>query len=277
MDETTISGMPRGLALLWGVGRAPTRGPKPGLSIEQVVEAAMAIADEDGLAQVSMARVAERLGFTTMSLYRYVEAKDDLLTLMFDAGTGPPPRLPGLGRDWRRDLERWARKLRERYQRHPWVLTIPISGPIMTPNQFGWLEAGLRAFDATGLDDEEKANLVLLLSGFVRNEMLLVSDLDRAERRWAGGDAPPAPAYGEIALRLLDEQRYPSVVRALENGLFDGGEPYGEPEFAFGLARVLDGIGVLVDERAGAPRTARRTARATGRAARARRTPGTTG
>src|SRR3954462_15876956 len=83
--------LPRGVALAWGVAANPQRGPKRELSIERIVEAAVEIADAEGLAAVSMSSVATSLGFTTMSLYRYVSATEDLILLMQEYGTGLPP------------------------------------------------------------------------------------------------------------------------------------------------------------------------------------------
>jgi AcrR family transcriptional regulator len=76
--------LPRGIALAWGIAADPQRGPKRELSVEKIVDAAIEIADADGLGAVSMSSVANRLGYTTMSLYRYVSAKDDLIVLMND-------------------------------------------------------------------------------------------------------------------------------------------------------------------------------------------------
>ena len=83
--------LPRAIALAWGVAEQPVRGPKREMSIERIVEVAIELADADGLGAVSMSSVAGRLGYTTMSLYRYVSAKDDLLVLMTEEGVGPPP------------------------------------------------------------------------------------------------------------------------------------------------------------------------------------------
>ena len=87
----TESGLPPAVEQLWGL-RGPGRargGPKPALSLERIVAAAVELADAGGLAALSMSRLAEKLGFTTMSLYRYVASKDDLLVLVLDAALGP--------------------------------------------------------------------------------------------------------------------------------------------------------------------------------------------
>src|SRR6188508_1559790 len=99
-DEIPEIDLPRGVALAWGVAANPQRGPKRELSIERIVEAAVEIADAEGLAAVSMSSIAASLGFTTMSLYRYVSAKDDLIMLMQEYGTGLPPASIVEAPDW---------------------------------------------------------------------------------------------------------------------------------------------------------------------------------
>ena len=97
------------VALAWGRSDSARRGPKPSLSLEEIVATAVRIADEEGLEAVSMARVAKALGFTTMSLYRYVPSKADLLTHMQDAALGPLPEDRVRDVDWRAGLTEWTR------------------------------------------------------------------------------------------------------------------------------------------------------------------------
>src|SRR5689334_22149881 len=75
--------------LLWGPRERPSRGPKPGLTRDGIVRAAIGVADAEGLAAVSMQRVAAEVGFTTMALYRYVPGKNELVALMVDSAVGP--------------------------------------------------------------------------------------------------------------------------------------------------------------------------------------------
>src|SRR5215203_813827 len=84
-------GVPPAVELLWGRRDKGRRGgPKPALSLDKIVTAAVALADEGGIAALSMSRLADKLGFTTMSLYRHVASKDDLLLLALDAAMGYP-------------------------------------------------------------------------------------------------------------------------------------------------------------------------------------------
>ena len=91
MDHEHGAALPAAVAAAWGVRESPGKGPKPGLSLERIVQAAITIAARDGLGAVSMSRVAADLGASTMSLYRYVSAKDELVKLMVDAGQDPHP------------------------------------------------------------------------------------------------------------------------------------------------------------------------------------------
>jgi AcrR family transcriptional regulator len=141
----------RMLELLWGTVAPPTRGPKPALTLAKIVDTAVQIADTEGLAAVSMRRVAEELGFTTMSLYRYVSSKDDLLELMQDAAAAPPPGvdIDNMPDNWRDAAKWWASNNLMMFRRHPWFMDIPLSGPPMGPNQVRWMERLLRALEPT--------------------------------------------------------------------------------------------------------------------------------
>ena len=101
--------LPPGIAIAWGLERPSTRGAKAELSAARIVDAAIRLADKEGLAAVSMARVAKDLGFTSMSLYRHLRSKEELLVLMVDAAFGEPDlvhcgshSLPAAKPDWRR-------------------------------------------------------------------------------------------------------------------------------------------------------------------------------
>lgn len=237
----TESGLPPAIEQLWGL-RGPARrgGPKPALSLERIVGAAVELADTGGLAALSMSRLAEKLGFTTMSLYRYVASKDDLLVLALDAAIGlPPAEVAG---DWREQCAHWARTLRDGYLRHQWMVELPISGLPAGPHQLAWFERGLGALAGTTLAEGEKASSVLLLATYVRTQTQLMLDLVRAAQ------AEPALDWAAVVQRLADPARFPAVARAVAAGIFtDGPDPgrYPEDEFEFGLQRILDGLEAL--------------------------------
>jgi AcrR family transcriptional regulator len=244
MDELAL---PASLAAAWGVHDRRGRGPKPGLDLDRIVQAAVKVAATDGLAAVSMSRVASELGASTMSLYRYVAAKDELLALMLDAGTGPPPAFPDPSIGWRDGLTLWARAVREAMIRSPWVVHLPISGPPITPQQIAWLEQALRFLRDTKLHEGEKMSVVLLISGYVWRDTTLAIDMQNAsgpDDKWPRVTAN----YGKTLNRLLDPADFPALTATIASGIFDGPSDF-EDEFDFGLERILDGVGVLVAAR----------------------------
>ncbi len=251
VDEDIPAELPRGIALAWGIAEAPQRGPKREMSIERIVEAAMEIADADGITAVSMSGVAARLGFTTMSLYRYVTAKDDLLVLMNEEGVGLPPDHDVIDDDWRTGLQRWLAALKDAYEAHPWLLDIPIIGIPVTPNNLAWLDWGLRILQVTSLTPDQALSIVLMLSGMGRWEATI-------SRATAG----PEQGGEQLVLRdLVTESRYPGLFAAIVAGAFD---PADETDpFVFSTARVLDGVAVFVER---AERLASGRSRRAGRA-----------
>jgi hypothetical protein len=158
---------------------------------------------------------------------------------MVDTGLGaPPPSVPG--EDWRVGLMRWAVGVRTAYQSNPWTLRVPISGPPLGPNNVAWLDNALAALADAPLTEQEKLSCVLLVSGFVRNDVTLA--LDFAE---ASGGEPQMPGYGRLLAKLISPDAMPSLHRAIASGsLDDPDDP--DIEFTFGMARILDGIEVLM-------------------------------
>ena len=242
-------GLPAGLAAARGLRARPGKGPKPGLTLQRIVAAGVKVAATDGLGAVSMGRVANELGAATMSLYRYVNAKGELLGLMVDAALGRPPDPPP-DEDWRTGLSRFARTYLALLREHPWIVRVPIDAPPATPNQIAWLDHGLSTLGGTGLLEHEKLSTIIMLSGMVRSWALLTADIDAAAQA-AGDTADEAMlGYGQLLARLVDPLRFPAVGRLIASGTFDvpGGDP--DEDFEFGLARLLDGIDALVRRRA---------------------------
>ncbi len=236
-DEENL--IPPSIELAWGRRQRPTRGPKPALTLDRIVAAGIKVAATEGIGALSMTRLAAELGVGTMSLYRYVTAKDELLTLMVDRALGPPPDAPP-GEDWRAGLNRWAVGVRAAYQRQPWTLRVPISAPPMGPNNVGWLENALRALSGTQLTEQEKLSTVLLLSGFVRNDVTLNLDLTAG----AAGEQL-MPTYARMLGVLIQGGDFPALTEAIASGaLEDEDDP--DSEFHFGLERILDGVAALI-------------------------------
>ncbi|QEO09634.1 TetR/AcrR family transcriptional regulator [Protaetiibacter larvae] len=244
MSETSEPELPRAVALAWGVAAHPQRGPKRELSIERIVDTAVALADEGGLAAVSMSSVATALGFTPMSLYRYITSKDDLLVLMQERGIGLPPERVLEADGWRAGLHTWAHATAEAYLEHPWLLDIPIDGTPSTPNNLAWLDAALTVLAPVAASDDAKLGIVLALIAQVRWQ----ATVERGYRAVAArGDDPEEHDAGIEALlaELVTVDEFPAVRRAIDAGAFSP-VPGGDP-FAFGLERLLDGIQSYLD------------------------------
>jgi AcrR family transcriptional regulator len=248
MDDQSPTGLPASIEAAWGVRSRPNKGPRPALSLERIVAAAVRVAAADGLQAVSMSRVAADLGVSTMSLYRYVAAKDELLTLMADLSFEAPPAPRGPEESWRDGLARWAWTELAVYRRNPWVLRIPISGPPVTPNTMVWLERGLDALGDTGLREGEKLSVMLLLTGFVRNQATLDADISAAQASGATTAQEMMASYGRLLAKLTDPQRFPALHAVIAAGVLDEPDDM-DAEFIFGLERVLDGIETLIENR----------------------------
>jgi AcrR family transcriptional regulator len=236
------------LDLIWGLRDRTRRARRQGLNVEQVVRAAVELADAGGLAAVSMSRIAERVGFTTMATYRHVRNKGELFALMVEAAVGQPSTLEAAPDGWRPSLERWSWELQAAVRRHPWLVDLPLARMPFGPNRLAWLESGLRALADTRLDELAKAALLLLLNGYVFSEARLTAEIGADQRRDAPGD--PAPDQGEMLAAIVDARRFPATRRALEAGIFTPSGRDRDSDFAFGLERILDGIAHLIDQRA---------------------------
>src|SRR5579862_8923170 len=240
----------RSIALLWGVAGAGRRGPKPRHSVEEVVQAAIALADAEGLPALSMRRVAETLGVSPMSLYTYVPSKAELVDLMLDrvAAEDEEADLPGAG--WRPKLEHLARQGWARAQRHPWISQVGVHRPPLGPNVLARVERTLQAIDGLGLSELEMDLLTSLISDYVRGSVRAALEAREVELHSGLTDEQWWALNEELLKGLVEPTRYPTTVRvgeaykaAKENG------PDQVRSFEFGLQRVLDGIEVFIDRR----------------------------
>jgi AcrR family transcriptional regulator len=262
--EQAQSPLPPGLDLLWGRRERGKRGPRPGLSASAIVEAAIRVADAEGLEAVSMARVAHELGFTTMSLYRHVASKDELLQLMWNGSAVGAESLVLEGEDWRAKLRMWSEVQWGMLERHPWITQMPMAAPPMAPNSLHFVERGLAALDETSLTDAERIRVIGLISSYTLSEARMAHDAARAVKAaheagqaaagpaagpgpgpTAGAAAAPMPTYESLLRELIDEETYPRLYRLAWSGAVELRDEYAE--FLWGLDRVLDGVQALID------------------------------
>jgi AcrR family transcriptional regulator len=245
----------RSMALLWrtaGSGDVrPGPGPKPGLSVDMIVDAAIAVADADGMAGLSMRAVGERFGRTAMALYTYVPNKTELVDLMYDRALAELPTEYELGAGWRAAVTSWAEDFWAFYLRHPWMLQVSQARPVLGPNEYVVLEALLRILFETGLETGMLRSIIGALSHYVRGSVRIVAESRQAEAAtgvsdeewWFARSAMMEQAAPDFA------QRFPMVVRLESDREFrppDETVSYLEREvretFEAGLAVLLDGI-----------------------------------
>ncbi|GAA1579566.1 TetR/AcrR family transcriptional regulator [Kribbella hippodromi] len=240
MPLTDDAQLPPGLVLAWGrPAKANKLGRKPTQSVEQIVDAAVELADADGFAALSMPKIAQRLGLTANAIYRYVRSRDELLVLLGDAGWGPAPDRISDAPDWRAAATAWTQAMVDRCDIHPWLCDLPIRGAPMTPNLLGWAEAILKVLTGTGLSPTESLSCALLLDGYARRT---------ASARRDVRDSPTASDQPAAVARFL-EPRLRELGYSILAGLMAGDQYTDEvhdDDVTFGLDRILDGIEVLI-------------------------------
>ena len=245
----------RTLALLWRrtLGEPKgSRGPRQRVGVDEVVRAAVALADTEGIAALSMRRVAERLGLGSMSLYTYVPGRNELVGLMIDDVMGEAP-LPAHEGSLRERLDGVARQLWEEHHRHPWLLDVESHRPWIGPNGSDRYEWQLSAIEGEGLDDVEMDQTITLVVGFVGAASRAAVRAARARETSGISDAQWWEINAPVLERVMEPGRYPVSERVGTTA----GQTYdsiADPvrAFEFGLARTLDGIELYVRSRADA-------------------------
>jgi AcrR family transcriptional regulator len=217
----------RTIALLWRTAERGRRGPRPKLSVDDVVDAAIALADASGIDAVSMRALAERLGVSAMTLYTYVPGKAELLDLMLDALWLAMPREPGP------TVRSVADANRALYAEHPWAARVTTSRPPLGPGMLAKYEHELGAFE--GFSDVDRDAALTLVLGFVQGIA--------AQEPATTPDAAWWEAAGPLLAELADPEQYPLASRVgtaageAQGGAYDAGRAY-----EFGLKRIIEGL-----------------------------------
>lgn len=226
--------------LLWEARSVPGRGPKPSITADDVVQAAIAIADADGLGAVTMHAVALNVGVTAMALYRYFPSKDALIDALVDAGMGLPPTPGRQNTSWREEVTAWAHAKRAMLCDRPWLAELPFVAAPHGPNWLSWLEAIAKPLSRTGLSAADVAQMLNVVDGYTRGAADTSISLARArargisERQWGA-------AVGADLGRAIGDPRFPAFAAILTAPPESPGRTMAE-SFDFGLQRVLDGI-----------------------------------
>lgn len=242
----------RSMNLLWRVADERTGpGPKPGLTLDRIVDAAIEVADADGMAGLSMRAVGGRLGRTAMALYTYLPNKAELIDLMYDRVLGELPVSYDAESGWRVAVTAWAHDHWEFYLRHPWVLQVSQARPVLGPNEFARVETLLAVLHPAGLRSRVLRGVVGALVDFVRGAARTIAEAREAtaatgvsENDWWYARSP---LLAEVAPDFTE--RFPLVSLLEGEGAFDFTdetssylEQEAEETFEVGLAVLLDGI-----------------------------------
>ncbi|WP_372669514.1 TetR/AcrR family transcriptional regulator C-terminal domain-containing protein [Amycolatopsis kentuckyensis] len=251
----------RSMELLWGPRVVAPRtgpGPKPGLSVEAIVAAAIDIADADGMAALSMRSVGERLGRTAMALYTYVPGKTELVDLMYDRTLGELPSSFPSSDGWRAAALALADALWDLHLRHPWLLQVSPARPVLGPGEFHVQETLLSVLAATGLPLARVRWVVSALFNVVRGSVQAAAESRQATREtglseedWWGARSV---LLGELVPDLA--ARFPTVAELGEEGAYEpSDEPYLEREarlsFEAGAELLLDGVEAAIVKASG--------------------------
>lgn len=207
-------------------------------SVDQIVARAVAIADAEGGAAVTMRRVAADLQSGTASLYRYVTNRDELLDLMIDAVQGETPPAPT--GDWRADLTAIAHQLRDRWLRHPWLTSELTGRPSLGPRSLRHADAALQVALTLTADVTRASNVIATVRAYVFGSVAAeLADL-QARRRTGLTEEQWQASVAPYITRVLETGAHPSLARRIQ----EGDETPPARQFELGLAWVLDGIGL---------------------------------
>ncbi len=236
-------GTPEGrrvLALLWDPPGPGARGPRQKLSLDRIVEAAIALADADGFDALSMRGLAKHLEVGAMSLYTYVPGKAELFELMIDrAYRGRSLPDPGLG--WRQRYEAHARSALGMYRQHPWLVHSNLWRLPIGPHVLDVSEDMLRVGADAGLDAELRVRVASLLESYIfgiaRGEIA-----DRSEVLRTGMSRDDYwEARSSFWGTYFDAARYPTTLATWERGGFDACTG-ADDDLALALGLILDSV-----------------------------------
>lgn len=204
-----------------------SNSPSKGLNAYKITQAAINIADSEGINAVTIRSVAKKTGYSTMAIYRHVESRDELMLLLVDVALGQAPTF--MGSVWQDDVRNWAKKLLEQYSIHPWVLGLPISGIPTTPNHIAWVEHILRILAPTGLSLQARLDTALLIDGHVRQ----FADISASTSLRTGG------MNDLLWLQETAADVAPTLMLALQQGALQSQKG---PDFNVGIDTIIRGI-----------------------------------
>jgi AcrR family transcriptional regulator len=224
---------------IWDLPERGERGPRLRHSRAQVASAAISIADAEGIAAVTMRRLAAELGTGTMSLYNYVPAKEHLVQLMADQAAGEYVYPPSTPPDRRTAIADLARQGRDIARRHPWLLAVMQPPPPMGPCTLRYIDYFLGLLADTRLDTAAKMESIAVINGFAVMYGGMQAGLDAERARTGISEEEQQAAPVKILAKAAATGTYPNLAAALT-------APQSRPRtadrnFESCLVRLIDG------------------------------------
>jgi len=240
-------GLVRSMPGVGTVVATPALSAPPGPDRDLVVRTAVSIADAEGLTGLSMRRLAGELGIPTMSVYRYVADKEELVLLMMDRvmAANPPPSLAPDTEGWRACVEALARLQWSMYRRHTWLAqAVSFTRPLLAPHAMAHTEWTMRALDGHGLDPNTQFRAAVMVANYVRGTAVNLADEAQAEQETGLTDAQWIQAQQHRLSAVLASGKLPMMARFIAAG---DREFHLDTLLEFGLQRLLDGLAPMVD------------------------------
>jgi AcrR family transcriptional regulator len=233
------------------VERHRARGARPpgrdrGLSREEIVASAIAVADAEGPDAISMRRIARELRAGAMSLYWHVASKEELIDLMLNSLEAEIAVAEPTG-DWRADLREMAHRQRAGLLRHPWVMEYAATRPPSGPNDVRNLERMLGTLDGLGLDARTRVDILMTVVTYVMGAVLrqvqeMRSERIRAERESTMTAEEIDAERERFHAWLAAMDSYPNFQRMIDENVDPDSPDTRDERFEFGLDRLLEGI-----------------------------------
>lgn len=212
--------------------KSENRAARQPLTKARVLEAAVEIADRDGLGALTMRRLGEDLGFEAMAIYKHVAGKEEILEGMLEFVVGRI-EIPEEGADWKDAMRRRAISAREVLGRHSWAIGLLEAGTATSPTALRYINAILGNLLSAGFPMEYAAHAFWMLDCYVYGQVIQEVSLP-----FDSSDEPTERARSALDQGAIDD--YPHLAAMYEHALthsysFDG-------EFEFGLDLILDGL-----------------------------------
>jgi AcrR family transcriptional regulator len=222
------------------------RGRDRGLSREEIITAAIAVADAEGPDAISMRRIARELHAGAMSLYWHVASKEELIDLMLDT-LEAEIMMPEATGDWQADLREMAHRQRAGLLRHPWVMQYAANRPPSGPNDARNLERMLGIVAGTGANPRLMIDILMTVVTYVMGAVLREVqeaglERDQAEREAAMPAAELEAERERFRSWFAAADSFPYMRAMVEANVDPDAAETRDERFEFGLNCVLDGI-----------------------------------